>query len=100
MQVEIQDLDQQHVLSASWGASLGALRALAKKKGYELVHTEIAGVNAFFVRKDLLDTSGINFKGVLSGRSPNYGLKGGNHPDEVLYGKNIDKNERPTVKVT
>ena len=100
MQVEIQDLDQQHVLSASWGASLGALSALAEKKGYELVHTEMAGVNAFFVRKELLDKSNIHFKGVLSGRSPNYGLKGKNHPDEVLYGKNLEKTERPTKKVT
>jgi hypothetical protein len=32
------------------GASLGALRALGKDKGYELVHTESTGVNAFFVR--------------------------------------------------
>ena len=34
------------------GASLGALRALGDRKGYELVHTDTTGVNAFFVRRD------------------------------------------------
>lgn len=37
----------------SFGASLGALEALAARKGYRLVHTELTGVNAFFVREDL-----------------------------------------------
>ncbi len=32
------------------GASLAAYRALGAEKGYELVHTESTGVNAFFVR--------------------------------------------------
>jgi hypothetical protein len=36
-----------------YGASLGALSALAEVKGYRLAHTELAGVNAFFVRADL-----------------------------------------------
>ena len=36
-----------------FGASLGALEALGRRKGYRLVHTELAGVNAFFVRDDL-----------------------------------------------
>ena len=39
--------------SDRFGASLGALRELARSKGYRLVHTELAGVNAFFVREDL-----------------------------------------------
>ena len=37
-----------------FGASLGALAAVAARKGYSLVATESAGVNAFFVRTDLL----------------------------------------------
>jgi hypothetical protein len=37
-----------------FGASLGALAALAARKGYSLVATESSGVNAFFVRNDLL----------------------------------------------
>ncbi len=39
--------------TAFFGASLGALEALGRRKGYRLVHTELAGVNAFFVREDL-----------------------------------------------
>ncbi len=39
--------------TAIFGASLGALEALGRRKGYRLVHTELAGVNAFFVRDDL-----------------------------------------------
>lgn|ERR1700687_2095732 len=37
-----------------YGASLGALRHLAAKKGYRLVHAELTGTNAFFVRGDLV----------------------------------------------
>jgi hypothetical protein len=42
-----------------YGASLDALIALGSTKGYGLVHTDLAGVNAFFVRDDLLDRVGI-----------------------------------------
>lgn len=37
-----------------FGASLGALTALAEEKGYRLVGCSPAGVNAFFVREDLV----------------------------------------------
>ena len=36
------------------GASLGALAALGREKGYCLVGCSLAGVNAFFVREDLV----------------------------------------------
>jgi len=36
------------------GASLGALAALGQAKGYRLVGCSLAGVNAFFVREDLV----------------------------------------------
>ena len=36
------------------GASLGALEALGREKGYALVGCSLAGVNAFFVRDDLV----------------------------------------------
>ncbi len=39
--------------TVEFGASVAALRALAADKGYRFVHTELAGVNAFFVRSDL-----------------------------------------------
>jgi hypothetical protein len=37
-----------------YGASLGALEALGRAKGYCLVGCSLAGVNAFFVREDLV----------------------------------------------
>lgn len=37
-----------------YGASLGALEALGRGKGYSLVGCTLAGVNAFFVRDDLV----------------------------------------------
>jgi hypothetical protein len=40
-----------------FGASLLALHKLARHKGYELVYCDKTGVNAFFVRKDLLNDS-------------------------------------------
>lgn len=39
--------------TAFFGASLAALESLGRRKGYRLVHTELAGVNGFFVREDL-----------------------------------------------
>jgi hypothetical protein len=38
--------------SSFFGASLAALEALGERKGYRLVHTELTGNNAFFVRTD------------------------------------------------
>ena len=40
--------------SSYWGASLGALEALGRSKGYCLVGCSLAEVNAFFVRQDLV----------------------------------------------
>ena len=40
--------------SAYYGASLKALEKLATEKGYTLVGVEFMGVNAFFVRNDLV----------------------------------------------
>jgi len=38
--------------TAFLGASLAALESLGERKGYRLVHTDLTGVNAFFVRDD------------------------------------------------
>lgn len=62
-----------------YGASLGALRMLSLEKGYELVHCDLSGVNAFFVRHDLLRgrfTTGAE----VTLRSPNHFLRGGRYP--------------------
>jgi hypothetical protein len=37
-----------------FGASLASLEHLGRRLGYRLVHTELAGVNAFFVRDELV----------------------------------------------
>ena len=44
----------KHFSNLYFGASLGALDSLATKMGYSLVATTSEGVNAFFVRNDLL----------------------------------------------
>jgi hypothetical protein len=62
--------------SDHFGASLGALRALGEAKGYRLVHCELAGVNAFFVRDELARA----FVEPPLPRGPNYGLRGHRHP--------------------
>jgi hypothetical protein len=51
----VQPLDPDSAYDGTdfYGASLGALRALGESKGYRLAHTDLAGVNAFFVRSDL-----------------------------------------------
>lgn len=41
--------------SANYGASLGALEKIAKRKGYSLIYTESHGVNAFFIRNDMVE---------------------------------------------
>ncbi len=57
------------------GASLGAMLDLGRRKGYKLVHAELAGVNLFFVRDDLA----VPFETVLA-RGSNHYLQGYTHP--------------------
>ncbi len=57
------------------GASLGAMRDLGRRKGYTLVHAELAGVNLFFIRDDLANT----FEPSLA-RGSNHYLRGYTHP--------------------
>jgi hypothetical protein len=61
-----------------FGASLGALRDLAARKGYRLVHTDLAGVNAFFVAGELAGP--FPPEDAVPVRAPNYFLRGGGHP--------------------
>jgi hypothetical protein len=60
-----------------FGASAGALRTLGERKGYRLVHAELAGANLFFVRDDLPWPS---LQGAVRYRAPNYYLRGAGHP--------------------
>jgi hypothetical protein len=64
--------------TSAYGASLGALEDLGAEKGYRLVHTELAGVNAFFVRDDL--AAGLPAGPAVPRRSANHALLGLDHP--------------------
>ena len=59
--------------SGGFGANLAALDVVAARKGYRLAHTDLSGVNAFYVRDDLWDTLGIDR---APRRTQNYGLTG------------------------
>lgn len=68
-------------LTAYGGASIAALRDLGESKGYRLVHTELTGNNAFFVRYDQPGT--YPSASAVPLRSANHYLAGAGHrPDE------------------
>lgn len=75
--VEQRGLPWSPHFSDTHGASVEALRQLGERRGYVLVHVDLAGVNAFFVRADAL--AGRHVVGVTS-RSANYELHGRCHP--------------------
>ncbi len=58
-----------------YGASVGALQHVAAERGYRLVHTDLAGVNAFFVRDDLAGP----FSTHVPRRGPNHFLTAMGH---------------------
>ncbi len=53
------DRFKKHFSGYYSGASLTAMNKLGERKGYGLVASDSRGVNAFFVRKDLLASSGL-----------------------------------------
>jgi hypothetical protein len=59
------------------GASLSALAKLSKTKGYELIGTDKKGVNAFFVRKDLIIENGLDILTVSEAYKPHFGRTNG-----------------------
>jgi hypothetical protein len=65
-----------------YGASLGALRHLASRKGYRLVHAELTGTNAFFVRGDLVGEQFVREDDVAN-RAANHFLYGLRHSGRV-----------------
>lgn len=60
--------------TALYGASIRAMESLAAAKGYRLVHTELTGNNAFFVREDL--PGEFPDPSVVPRRPPNFFLRG------------------------
>jgi glycosyltransferase involved in cell wall biosynthesis len=73
-----------------FGASLGALRALGASKGYRLVHTDLAGVNAFFVRSDLAGNAFAQDRDVAVRGEPNYFQSGHHHPTAPTRTRYLD----------
>ncbi|MFN8590992.1 MAG: hypothetical protein U0031_05960 [Thermomicrobiales bacterium] len=65
-----------------FGASLGAFQLLGESLGYRLVHTELAGVNAFFVRDDLLQAFSDLDLEMVPRRPANYVHQGHGHPPD------------------
>jgi hypothetical protein len=62
-----------------FGASLAALELVGREQGYTLVHSELIGANAFFVRDDLAE----RFEDIerVPRRSQNYDGHGHGHPE-------------------
>ncbi len=71
-----------------FGASIGAFQALGEAMGYRLVHTELTGANAFFVRSDLPGEWPPRERVVLRGL--NYRLRSHGHPADPLGREFVD----------
>ncbi|WDV97018.1 hypothetical protein [Brevibacillus parabrevis] len=64
-----------------FGASLTSLAELGKKLGYALIGTDSRGVNAFFVRRELLGLARFAERTPQEAyHPPSYGPDGGGHP--------------------
>jgi hypothetical protein len=74
----------------AYGASLPALEALGCRKGYRLVHTDMSGCNAFFVREELAQDRFAAPDDVARIGDPNYGLLGARHPPDPRTERFID----------
>lgn len=67
-----------------YGASLAALHRLGQRKGYALVGTNMAGNNAFFVRRDLLPAS-VRALSPAEAYRPNQFKEARNEAGELLF---------------
>ena len=56
------DRNKKHVSGMYFGASLTALSHLAEQNGYSLIEVGNTGINAFFIRNDLLNPEDIVLK--------------------------------------
>lgn len=81
-----------------YGASLGALQALGDRKDYRLVHTELSGVNAFFVRADLVGDAFPEPGEVAMRGAPNYYQRGHRHPAAKQGGRYLDLDSGKLVR--
>ncbi|MBA3430386.1 MAG: hypothetical protein H0U16_02750 [Actinobacteria bacterium] len=81
--VEPRDRRDTYDKAAYGGASIAALRALGKAKGYRLIHTEMTGNNAFFLREDQVGT--YPSEDVVPIRAPNHFLLAEAHAPDSLH---------------
>jgi hypothetical protein len=88
----VQPLEAGHAWDGTdwYGASLGAYEALAADKGYALVHTDAHGVNAFFVRDDVFDGSGLPSGPSAARHRANIFATGAGHPRDPRDRRWID----------
>ena len=66
-----------------FGASLTSLALLGTRLGYALLGTDSRGVNAFFIREDLLSISTLRLQELPPEQAynpPKYGIYNGGHP--------------------
>jgi hypothetical protein len=82
-----------------FGASLGAMRALGERKGYRLVHAELCGVNAFFVRQDLAEGRFPDVEDVPLRGAPNYFQRGQGHPPDLDRRRYLDLDSGELVSI-
>jgi hypothetical protein len=82
-----------------FGASLAAMVSLGERKGYRLVHTELSGVNAFFVRQDLAEDRFPAVEDVLVRGRPNYFQRGYGHPAHAGARRYLDLDSGEEVDV-
>lgn len=73
-----------------FGASIKAFYNLGRSKGYSLVYADKGGVNLFFIRDDVIETSGLVFKNVNNVKAiyqtPKYGSgPNGGHFQDPYY---------------
>jgi glycosyltransferase involved in cell wall biosynthesis len=97
--VQPADLDGGWDGSSYYGASLRALRSLGERKGYRLVHTELSGVNAFFVREDLAEGHFLCADEVPIVGTPNYFQLGQGHPPDLRRRRYLDLDSGELVQV-
>jgi hypothetical protein len=88
--VQPADLEEGWDGTEYFGASLGAMRALGERKGYRLVHAELCGVNAFFVRQDLAEGRFPAVEDVPLRGTPNYFQRGQGHPPDLDRRRYLD----------
>jgi SAM-dependent methyltransferase len=73
-----------------FGASLDALADLGERKGYRLVHTDLAAANAFFVRTDVAEGRFVLAAEVPRRSEPNYFMLSHHHPADTSGRRYVD----------